>query len=344
MYKQVSVEGKGGIRATIILDSVSSVTGERVTTFELVYHRNIHSELMTHRMFSRNAASSRAIPFAKMQEQCTAMPIFYGKNQSGMQAKEELDEDKKQASKGVIEGMRHAVLSGVEALVNLGNHKQTYNRYLEPFQMMKTIVTATSFDNWFWLRKDSAADPLIEELARCMYVVYTTSSPQVLNAGEWHLPYVLAKRDEDDKLMHGEYQLVVHKPKESLSVSEHVFVPYSVEDALKVSAARCAAVSFRNSDYGLEKSREVWERLVGDERKHSSACEHQAKVMQESEEKWSDDLGLPLYINYQCDPDSWEKGISHITRDGKFYSGNLCGFVQLRKLIDGECCHEYKEQ
>lgn len=336
-YKRVSVEGKGGIRATIILDSVSSVTGERITTFELVYHRNIHSELMTHRMFSRNAASSRAIPFAKMQEQCTAMPIFYGKNQSGMQAKEELDEGKKQASKGVIEGMRHAVLSGVEALVNLGNHKQTYNRYLEPFQMMKTIVTATSFDNWFWLRKDSAADPLIEELARCMYDVYKRSEPQVLNAGEWHLPFLYTERDESGLLMYGERRLLELK-----FYSEYEFVPYTVEDALKVSAARCAAVSFRNSDYGLEKSREVWERLVGDERKHSSACEHQAKVMQKSESihGFSQDTNINLPEDFY----TWEKGISHVTRDGKLWSGNLCNFIQLRKLIDGECCHEYKEQ
>lgn len=324
MYKRVSVEGKGGIRATIILDSVSSVTGERITTFELVYHRNIHSELMTHRMFSRNAASSRAIPFAKMQEQCTAMPIFYGKNQSGMQAQEELDEDKKQASKSVIEGMRHAVLSGVEALVSLGNHKQTYNRYLEPFQMMKTIVTATSFDNWFWLRKDSAADPLIEELARCMYDVYKRSEPQGLRAGEWHLPYI-----ETHGSPSGAYYCLDG-------------VEIALEDALKVSAARCAAVSFRNSDYGLEKSREVWERLVGDERKHSSACEHQAKVMQKSESihGFSQDTNINLPEDFY----TWEEGVSHVTRDGKLWSGNLCNFIQLRKLIDGECCHEYKEQ
>lgn len=339
MYKRVSVEGKGGISATIVLDSVSSVTGERVTTFELVYHRNIHSELMTHRMFSRNAASSRAIPFAKMQEQCSAMPIFYGKNQSGMQAKEELGVAEKFLSETTIMKMRQDVLDGVETLVNLGNHKQTYNRYLEPFQMMKTIVTATSFDNWFWLRKDGAADPLIEELARCMYDVYKRSVPQVLNAGEWHLPFLYTKRDENGALQYGECTLL--EPK---IYSAYEFIPYGVEDALKVSAARCAAVSFRNSDYGLEKSREVWERLVGDERKHSSAMEHQAKVMQEAEERWSHDFDMPVYINYPCDPDSWEEGVSHVTRDGKLYSGNLCGFIQLRKLIAGECCNNYEEQ
>lgn len=328
-YKQVAVEGKGGISAKIVLDSVSAVTGSRITTFELVYHRNIHAELMTHRVFSRNAASSRAIPFTKMKEQCTAMPIFYGKNQSGMQAKEELDEKSKLASESVIEGMRNGVLSCVEALVNLGNHKQTYNRYLEPFQMMKTIVTATSFDNWFWLRKDEAADPLIEELAKCMYEAFKQSEPQLLQAGEWHMPYLVGNRL--DKI-HGDEQRFYIS--ENNCLGDNI----SLEDALKVSAARCAAVSFRNSDYGLEKSREVWERLVGDERKHSSALEHQAKVM--LAEGTFDQHGV---YNVPTWPHTWEDGISHADREGNLWSGNLKNFIQLRKLIEGECCNNYEE-
>lgn len=326
-YKQVVVEGKGGISARIVLDSVSAVTGSRITTFELVYHRNIHAELMTHRVFSRNAASSRAIPFTKMKEQCTAMPIFYGKNQSGMQAKEELDGNAKQASELAITNMRDSVLNGVSILVNLGNHKQTYNRYLEPYQMMKTIVTATSFDNWFWLRKDGAADPLIEELAKCMYEAFKQSGPQVLQAGEWHLPFVETLKSKDGG------ETFYYLSESHIGTTGHV----SLEDALKVSAARSAAVSFRNNDYGLEKSREVWERLVGDERKHSSAMEHQAKVMQ------------PAYFEYGEPPinclhtDCWEDGISHSDREGNLWSGNLKNFIQLRKLIDGECCHNYEE-
>lgn len=329
------VKGNGGISATIIQDSVSAATGQRITTFELVYHRNIHAELMTHRMFSRNAASSRAIPFSKMKEQCTAMPIFYGKNQSGMQAFEELDEEHKQASIGVIEGMRHAVISGVQALVNLGNHKQTYNRYLEPFQMMKTIVTATSFDNWFWLRKHEAADPLIHELAKCMYQAFTESKPQELKAGEWHLPFLGTERNSAGELEYGDYKLV-----EPTLDSPTYLSTYSIEDAIKVSAARCAAVSFRNTDYGLEKSREVWERLVGDERKHSSAMEHQAKVMQPA---WKESDNLEFAVNDIGFFESWEQGVSHADRDGNLWSGNLKGFIQLRKLIDGECCHNYVE-
>ena len=80
------------IQAKIIEDSISS-TGKRITTFQLLYPRFIHAELMTHRVFSRNASSSRAIPVTKMLamvREDPAMPIHWGRNQPGMQAKEEL--------------------------------------------------------------------------------------------------------------------------------------------------------------------------------------------------------------------------------------------------------------
>ena len=43
-------------------------------TFELTYPRYIHSEFMTHRVFSRNASSSRAIPVKRMIEQVRNNP------------------------------------------------------------------------------------------------------------------------------------------------------------------------------------------------------------------------------------------------------------------------------
>ena len=72
------------IKANIILDSISP-DGVRLTTLELIYPRFIHSEFMTHRMFSRNASSSRAIPVQKMIDRIRndpAMPIHWGQNQS----------------------------------------------------------------------------------------------------------------------------------------------------------------------------------------------------------------------------------------------------------------------
>ena|SRR3990172_10692569 len=73
--------------------------GNRLTTMEITYPRFVHSELMTHRMFSRNAASSRAIPISKMieaVERDPVIPVWWGKNQSGMQARKELDSYEKE--------------------------------------------------------------------------------------------------------------------------------------------------------------------------------------------------------------------------------------------------------
>lgn len=335
MYKQVSVEGKGGIRATIILDSVSNVTGSRMVTYEIECHRFIWAEMLTHKMLSRNAASSRAIPNTKAIAQCSATPIIWQLNKSGMQSSVDLEGHALDGAKAYWEEARESAFkfSSILSSPPYSIHKQWASRLIEPFQMMKAVVSATEWDNFFWLRKHEAAQPEIHELARCMYEARKQSVPQVLNAGEWHLPYVfvdrLDKRDGDEQRFYTQ---------EDYTLGDNI----TLQDALKVSAARCAAVSFRNSDYGLEKSREVWERLVGDERKHSSACEHQARVMQKSESihGFSQDTNINLPEDFY----TWEEGVSHVTRDGKLWSGNLCGFIQLRKLIDGECCHEYKEQ
>jgi hypothetical protein len=76
--------------AKIILDSVGP-NAARLTTFELQYPRIVHAELMTHRVFSRNSASSRAIPTERLLERIErdpVLPVWWGKNQSGMQARE----------------------------------------------------------------------------------------------------------------------------------------------------------------------------------------------------------------------------------------------------------------
>ena len=145
----IKVKGNGGITAKIVADSVSSVSGDRITTFELEYHRYVHAELMTHRMFSRNAASSRAIPVKNMLElvrNSPAMPVHWGKNQAGMQAKEEVENT--QAAAALWEQIADTASAAAERLNNFGLHKQIVNRGTEAYQMIKVVVTATSFDSW----------------------------------------------------------------------------------------------------------------------------------------------------------------------------------------------------
>lgn len=315
-----TIEGKGGIKATVIADSISE-SGIRITTMELEYHRFIHSEFMTHRMFSRNAASSRAIPVAKMielVEKAPATPIHWGKNQSGMQAKEEGSESvlldffvegdtfpwvRTTNPLTVKEAWKEAadrVLEVAEAFALANYHKQIVNRLLEPFQMMKVVVTATEWDNFFWLREDEAAQPEIQELARCMKKAMDESEPVLLKAGQWHLPYADGIEDLDT--------------------------------ALKFSVARCAAVSYRNDEMTVEKAEKIWNMLFGDVKVHSSPSEHQAKAMRAADSLSAYKLFCEGVV-MGSDEHIWEDGVTHAARDHSLWSGNFKGWVQHRQLI-----------
>lgn len=180
---------KQRINAKIIADS-SNKFGNRITSYILTYPRIIHSELMTHRMFSRNSASSRAIPFkrmVKMVKEDPFIPIAWQKKHKGMQGTEYLDSSVKYNLKDfieVLEDMFKNLKNGVEDLENIleeyghveqtlkewwllardlavksavflyafGVTKQICNRLLEPFMWHTVLVTATEFDNFFNLR------------------------------------------------------------------------------------------------------------------------------------------------------------------------------------------------
>ena len=238
------VNGKGGISARVVAHSKSSVNGKELVTFELTYHRFIHAELMTHRMFSRNAMSSRAVPVEKMIEQVRdnpAMPIHWGKNQPGMQAKDEWDEVVRYKGGEAFTREDWWQLSADEAtnaaelLDEAGYHKQIVNRLLEPFQFMRTVVTATEFDNFFWLRRHPDAQPEIQELANCMWQALNASEPTVLAPGDWHTPY---------------YGKGFWKQSEATE---------SLETAQKVSASCCAQASFRKLDTSQEKAENIYQ-------------------------------------------------------------------------------------
>lgn len=296
------------IKVKIIADSKSSVDGKRITTFELEYHRYIHSELMTHRMFSRNAASSRAIPISKMIEMVDsspATPIHWGKNQAGMQAKEELDSQQKNYAINEWGQAAYDAVGWADILNKRGVHKQIVNRVLEPFQMMKTVLTATEFDNFFWLRNHEDAQPEIKRLAELMLEAMNGSDPIPLSPGQWHLPYY---RDG--------YWC------ESFTDS--------LEDALTISASCCAQVSYRLLDDSIEKARMVYKRLVESSPVHASPFEHQA---------------TPVDYVHCCDTTELSAidGATHIDREGNVWSGNFKSWIQHRQLIPDNVCNNYKE-
>ncbi len=296
------MEFKNVIKATIIQDSMCG--GNRITTFELEYPRFIHAELMTHRVFSRNAASSRAIPIEKMLQHVldnTAAPIHWGANQSGMQAKAELNAEGKTDAKDTWYASARSAVDYSARLADIGTHKQISNRITEPFQVMKTIVTATEYDNWFELRNHEDAQPEIHELAKQMFIAIDDSEPLDITPGEWHVPYIERRTD-----INGLYYFVDN-------------VQITLEEAKMISASCCAQVSYRKSDDSLEKAKMVFDRLINSVPMHASPVEHQATPVEFANIGWTDQ--------------PWEEGITHVDRKGNFWSGNFKGWIQHRNLL-----------
>ncbi len=292
------------VSAKVIKDSISPC-GVRITTLELEYPRIIHSELMTHRVFSRNSASSRAIPVSKvieLVESNTAMPVHWGKNQAGMQAKEELDDLSKESVRQLwLEAAKQAV-SIAKVMADIGGHKQVVNRILEPFQHMKVVVTSTEWANWDWLRDHPDADPTIHALAKEMKRVRNESTPEELFYGEWHLPYVTSERSK------------VYAERNYFD--EHG-EPITLEQARMISASCCAQTSYRKQDGSLEKAEDIFKKLVESEPCHASPVEHQATPAERS------DTRLEMF----------EEGITHRCKDYWTWSGNFRGWIQFRQLI-----------
>lgn len=238
----------------IIEDSKNPITGTRLTTFQLKYWRSIHGEFMTHRAFSRNASSSRAIPintFLKQVWNDPAGPIHWGANQPGMKARTELTGFKKWFARHAWTFTGKVVCSFVWIVNKLVKpHKQTFNRLLEPWQYISVIVTATDWDNWFALRDHPDAQPEICELAQKMRKEMNKSTPVVRDC---HLPYV--------------------KDKERMR--------YDESTCMKISTARCARVSYLTHDGKVpvfEKDMQLYNDLVGSTPIHASPTEHPAKA------------------------------------------------------------------
>jgi len=286
------------IEVKIIRDSIAD-NSPRLTTMQLRYPRFIHAEFMTHRVFSRNASSSRAIPVERMIADIiadTAMPLHWGANQGGMQA----DAECKNAVRSYkysrnLGGMmqisacreeawleaRDSAIAWAKSFSEAGYHKQIVNRLLEPFAHISVVVTATEWDNFFALRCHPDAQPEIQALANAMRDAMNASTPRHLKNWEWHLPYVL--------------------PSE---VDEFDIRPI---DLLKISAARCARVSYLTHDGkapSVEADLKLYERLASSRPMHASPLEHQA---------------IPTLDG------------------GTEYWGNFTGWDQFRKMVEDGC-------
>lgn len=236
----------------VIADSLNPHHGVRLTTLQLSYPRFIHAEFMTHRVFSRNASSSRAIPVATTMRSLRddpVVPVSWGRNQKGMQAREELDDATAAKAEEVWLAGRDAAMGTAQALMDLGVHKQIANRVLEPWSFISVIVTATEWSNWFALRDHEDAQPEIRKLARIMREHMDSSTPRTLQDEpgryDWHLPYFHPEDLADVRL----FCKVSMDSSPARIVQEYGdFETYVEFTCLLVSAARCARVSYNNHD------------------------------------------------------------------------------------------------
>ncbi|MGD9868945.1 MAG: hypothetical protein AB7U38_13175 [Hyphomicrobiales bacterium] len=234
---------------TVIADSISPA-GIRLTTLQLRYWRPVHAELMTHRVFSRNARSSRAVPNKVLLREPIIEPAKWGSNRPGMSAGDELTGWRRLLARIVWRLLARINRAGVRLLNFAGLHKQWSNRPLEWFGCIDVLVTATDFANWFALRLDAGAQPEIRDLAAAMKTAMDRSHPDPLRYGEWHLPYI--------------------RP------LERGLLPLQTQ--IEVSVARCARLSYApfdgHADIAAERARH--DRLVISRPVHASPAEHQA--------------------------------------------------------------------
>jgi thymidylate synthase ThyX len=259
--------------ARVLLDS-RSPSGKRLTTLEVRYPRFIHSEMMTHRVFSRNAASSRAIPIKKMVaavREEPALPVYWGRNQTGMSAREAVAPDVELRARAEWQAALEDALRHAERLAaqDIDLHKQLVNRLLEPFAWITVIITATEWSNFFTQRCHPDAQPEIKHIADLMLTEYRASEAVPVGLGRWHLPLI---QDDERGL-----------PDEELC---------------KLSVARCARVSYLTHEGKRDRAKdlELYDRLVeGGANGHWSPFEHVATPAPDPDQRSANFFGWEQY-------------------------------------------------
>jgi thymidylate synthase ThyX len=285
-------------------DSITEY-GERLTTFVVTLPRIVLAELNTHRMLSKSSASSRAIPVEKQIARLTEdpfLPVYWGKNQKGMQAEAELSEYEISTCKTIWLQAAEEAVTHANLLLERGVHKQITNRLLEPFMWHTVIISGTEWSNFFHLRDHKDAQPEIAKAARMMREAYYASTPRLLKSDEWHLPFT----------------------------SEEDTGP--IDAIVKVAVGRCARVSYLNHDGKRDPADDVKlaERVLASG--HMAPYEHVARPMTSSERQ------LFSKRNWFAQPQgpggfadvSWNNG------QQQHFLGNFNGWVQARKMIHGE--------
>jgi thymidylate synthase ThyX len=285
------------IEASEFVDEVIGMWSPRLVTMQLTYPRFIHAEFLRHRVFSHSVSSSRAIPVARMLADIKANPAFFthiGKNQAGMSAAVEVEDDVKAKFKDEWLELLEITSKYVTRWSDEYKiHKQVANRAAEPWQLINQVVTSTAWGNFFELRCHEDAQPEIHELALLMRDAYYEADFKLLSATskhQWHLPYIKEWERE----------------------------AFHTDALLRMSTARCARSSYNNHDgtsATYEEDAKLFKRLLGSRPLHASPSEHQATPVKSVKNGLMRNLlGLPVRNDYQI--------------------SNLQGWNQLRRFVE----------
>jgi hypothetical protein len=299
-------------KVKIVADSISP-DGIRLPTVSFRQPRMIHADFLTHRVFSRNGRSSRAVPVVTLLAEARHpyVPHFM-KNKPGMTASEPFTDLEFDEVEAVWRDMAEYTRLGVEKLTKLGVHKQWANRPLEWFGYIDVLLTSTDWANYLALRDDEAAQPEIQQVAKAIREALDASTPQLLQPGDWHLPYI-GPEDWDQAW--------------SLVGRDTVGDGKATALIKKISAARCARLTIKpfDGDGSFEKELQRYALLIESQPVHASPVEHQATPDTKSVHE------LARIVN-------GEKEIvrSGLDWDNPELHGNFTGWIQNRKTVPYE--------
>lgn len=342
-------------RAVVLADSVS-LEGCRLTTFELTYPRIVHAEMMTHRLFSRNSASTRAIPLSVQLYNLLTNPFIpekFGVNQPGMQAYRHLEGMKyEEAVKVWLQGRDRAITTVIELILGIEKAEEVL-QYDSSREYVSGDVILEHFEELKQLFPKSTDDIDLSETG--MLNVHKQLAGRGLESYMWHTIVLTATefdnffalRDHPDaqgeiatiaRLMKKAY--VESTPKQLQPRQWHL--PYvtegefdNIEDAIKSSVARAAATSYnRQHVHNPERERGRYNDLLSGG--HMSPFEHQATPF--TRDEWRLRRTLQNVAGGFVTHDNLNVSAGHLQEVARLleFSGNLRGWTPHRKQIANE--------
>lgn len=351
------------IQSKIIADSLGP-NGDRLTTFVVTFPRIVLAEFNTHRMFSRNSASSRAIPFEKMVksvEENPFVPIAWQKDHKGMQGTEYLTElENQDCIKRWLEARDNAIIEAKKLSSRMVT-KQLCNRLLEPFMWHTTLVTATELNGFFelrcpkytfgsktdnpksWRSKKDAIKDFPDWITRNDLFWYSMNESQA----EIHIQALAEvmwdsyNESTPKELKAGGWHIPFGDQIEFEGLLKYASSVGSEEDPtkfeklpIKIATARCARVSYtvvgeEDKKPNHENDIKLHDRLL--DSKHFSPFEHCAKAM--------DNYEYNSYVRGIIEPRDFYEDFEYVVepldfRDSQGWCRNYRGFIQYRELIN----------